>query len=65
MKKTRKIQVLVDEEMVLTLERMLFWDRVNDKTEVKSMSAYVRNIIQNVIDNTPEEYKQSIKNIKR
>lgn len=54
-----------DEEMVQTLERMMFWLRVEGQTEAKSMSSFVREIIQDAIDATPQEYKESIKKIKR
>jgi hypothetical protein len=65
MKRTRKIQVLVDDEMYQTFERMMFWHKAEGLTDKWSMSAYVREILEEVIDNTPEEYKQSIKRIKR
>ena len=61
MKRTRKIQVLCTDEMYQTFERMMFWHRADGLTDKNSMSAFVRDILQEVVDNTPEEYKQSIK----
>jgi DNA gyrase inhibitor GyrI len=65
MKRTRKIQVLCTEDMYQTFERMMFWYRAEGLTDKNSMSAFVRDILQNHIDDTPEEYKQPLKRIKR
>mgnify|MGYP005991600455 CR=1 FL=1 len=65
MKKTRKIQVLVDEDTIQTIDRIMFWERVEGISDTKSMSAYVRNLILDKLENVPNEYKQSIKNIRR
>ena len=65
MKNTRKIQVLCSEEMYQTFERMMFWQRAEGLTEMKTMSSYIREHLQEIIDETPDSHKQSIKNIKR
>jgi hypothetical protein len=61
MKRTRKLQVLCTEEMYQTFERMMFWYRADGLTDKNSMSSFLRDLLQDVIDNTDEEYKQSIR----
>lgn len=63
-KNTFKVQALISEETFLTLQRIIFWDKVNGK-EVRSTSAWVRELIEEEIKRRPDTDKQSIKNFKR
>lgn len=64
-KNKRKLQVLCSDQMYQDFERILFWYRVEGITDKKSMSAFLRDVLQDYLDTVPEEYKQSLKNIKR
>jgi hypothetical protein len=63
-KNTFKVQALISEEDYLTLQRIIFWDKVNG-SNINSTSAWVRNLIQAEIESRPDTDKQSIKNFKR
>ena len=63
-KNTFKVQALISEETYLTLQRIIFWDKVNGK-DVRSTSAWVRELIEEEIKKRPDTDKQSIKNFKR
>lgn len=63
-KNTFKVQALISEETYLTLQRIIFWDKVNGK-DVRSTSAWVRQLIEEEIKKRPDTDKQSIKNFKR
>lgn len=64
MKNTHKIQVLLSETEFLMLKRMQFWSGLEGEPSAKSLSSFVRNILQNHIDDAPRELKQSVKNFK-
>lgn len=64
MKKTYKVQALITEEQYVTLKRMQFWAGIKEEDKGKSLSTYVRYLIQEAIDKAPLEEKQSVKNHK-
>lgn len=61
-KRTHTIQALITEEEYVTLKRMQFWASAKELEEGKSLSGFVRHLLQKAIAETPLEDKQSIKN---
>ena len=64
-KKTIKLQSLVTEETYLKLNRMLFWDGVNEKTTTKSLSSYINEILLSEMSRRPIQDFDSTKHIRR
>ncbi len=64
-KKTIKLQSLVTEETYLKLNRMLFWDGVNEKTTTKSLSSYINEILLSEMSRRPSQDFDSTKHIRR
>ena len=53
-KRIRKIQVLLSEDELIMLHRILFWDQTKG-SNVRSMSTLCRNILLEEISRRPEE----------
>jgi hypothetical protein len=53
-KRTRKIQILMTEEEIQSLYRILFWDQAKG-SETRTISSLCRNILKEEIERRPEE----------
>ena len=62
-KKTRKLQVMMTEEEVNLLHRMLFWDQADGST-IRSMSQFLHKIVTDEIKRRPAKDLQPIKRYK-
>ncbi len=58
-KRTKKIQVLISENELMQLHRILFWDQTKG-SNVRSLSTLCRNILIEEIQRRPEEDLKSI-----
>ena len=58
-KRTRKVQVLLTEDEVTSLHRILFWDQTKGSTN-RSISSLCRNILIREIESRPLEDLQPI-----
>jgi DNA integrity scanning protein DisA with diadenylate cyclase activity len=61
--KTNHLQVLVDDEMLLNINRVINLKALEEGTRPKAVSAYVRNLIQKEIDNHEVDLKFYTKEI--
>jgi len=64
-KKTIKLQSLVTETQYVNLNKMLFWDGVNETTTTRSLSKYINEILQKEMDSRPSEDFESTKNLRK
>ena len=67
-KLTKKLQVLLTEEEVREVNRVILNDALESETRPISVSAFIRNLIQNELSNRSVEQKsiikQTLKNLK-
>ena len=56
-KLTNKLQVLLSEEEVATLNRIILNDAIEQGIRPISMSAFIRDLIRHEIDTRSEDYK--------
>ena len=67
-KLTKKLQVLLTEDEVREVNRVILNDALESETRPISVSAFIRNLIQNEISNRSVEQrsiiKQTLKNLK-
>lgn len=59
-KKTRKLQVMMTEDEVTRLHRMIFWDQTKG-SEIKTMSQFLHKIVTDEINRRGEEDFKPIK----
>tara|TARA_B100000282_G_C31636399_1_gene446331 strand:- start:59 stop:277 length:219 start_codon:yes stop_codon:yes gene_type:complete len=67
-KLTKKLQVLLTEDEVREVNRVILNDALESETRPISVSAFIRNLIQNELSNRSVEQrsiiKQTLKNLK-
>ena len=67
-KLTKKLQVLLTEDEVREVNRVILNDALESETRTISVSAFIRNLIQNELSNRSVEQrsiiKQTLKNLK-